>query len=146
MLFRSSEVSTSCPWSEEDLYPHLEIAATVIQVPFNKDRSKELKNGSSAGTIKVVTPSGLHGLSEDNEASPSSLLDRWRYGGGCDCGGWDMACPLLVLENAYDNDWVDPVMKESKHPMELLVQVHHAMQSLYIDAYFLSTYYYYVHF
>ncbi|CAM0871137.1 unnamed protein product [Alopecurus aequalis] len=118
----NSEVSTSCLWSEEDLYPHLEIAATVIQIPFNKDKSKELKNGSSAGTIKVVTPSGLHGLSDDNEASPSSLLDRWRYGGGCDCGGWDMACPLVVLENAYDNDWVDSVMKESKHPMELLVQ------------------------
>lgn len=118
----NSEVSTSRPWSEEDLYPHLEIAATVIQIPFNKARSKELDNGSSAGTIKVVTPSGLHGLSSDNEASPSSLLDRWRYGGGCDCGGWDMACPLVVLENAYDDNWVDSVTKESKHPMELLVQ------------------------
>lgn len=113
------EVSTSRPWSEEDLYPHLEIAATVIQIPFNKD-----KKCLSAGTIKVVTPSGLHGLSSnDNEASPSSLLDRWRYGGGCDCGGWDMACPLVVLENAaYDDNWVDSVTKESKHPMELLVQ------------------------
>ncbi|KAM3262569.1 hypothetical protein ACQJBY_052976 [Aegilops geniculata] len=111
------EVSTSRPWSEEDLYPHLEIAATVIQIPFNKD-----KKCSSAGTIKVVTPSGLHGLSDDNESSPSSLLERWRYGGGCDCGGWDMACPLVVLENAYDDNWVDSVMKESKHPMELLVQ------------------------
>lgn len=111
------EVSTSRPWSEEDLYPHLEIAATVIQIPFNKD-----KKCSSAGTIKVVTPSGLHGLSSDNESSPSSLLDRWRYGGGCDCGGWDMACPLVVLENAYDDNWVDSVTEESKHPMELLVQ------------------------
>uniref|UniRef100_N1R464 Uncharacterized protein n=1 Tax=Aegilops tauschii TaxID=37682 RepID=N1R464_AEGTA len=111
------EVSTSRPWSEEDLYPHLEIAATVIQIPFNKD-----KKCSSAGTIKVVTPSGLHGLSNDNESSPSSLLERWRYGGGCDCGGWDMACPLVILENAYDDNWVDSVMKESKHPMELLVQ------------------------
>ncbi|KQK24102.2 uncharacterized protein LOC100839140 [Brachypodium distachyon] len=116
----NSEVSTSCPWSEEDLYPHLEIAATVIQIPFSKDKSKE--NGPSSGTIKVVTPSGLHGLSNDNEASPSPLLDRWRYGGGCDCGGWDMACPLVVLGSEYDNNWVDSVTKESKHPMELLVQ------------------------
>lgn len=118
----NSEVSTSCPWSEEDLYPHLEIAATVIQIPFNKDKSKELKNGSAPGTIKVVTPSGLHGLPSDNEASPSALLDRWRYGGGCDCGGWDMACPIIVLGNAYDNNWADSVTKESLHPMELLVQ------------------------
>jgi hypothetical protein len=130
----NSEVSTSCPWSEEDLYPHLEIAATVIQIPFNKAKSKEFDNGPSCGTIKVVTPSGLHGLSDDNEASPSSLLDRWRFGGGCDCGGWDMACPLVVLENAHDNNWVDSVNKESKHPMELLVQVHHAMQPIYIYA------------
>ncbi|XP_047083264.1 uncharacterized protein LOC124694311 [Lolium rigidum] len=118
----NSEVSTSRPWSEEDLYPHLEIAATVIQIPFNKAKSKELDNGSSTGTIKVVTPSGLHGLSNDNDASPSPLLDRWRYGGGCDCGGWDMACPLVVFENAYDDNWVDSATKESKHPMELLVQ------------------------
>jgi hypothetical protein len=46
-----------------------------------------------------------------------------------------MACPLVVLENAYDDNWVDSATKESKHPMELLVQVHHAMQPLYINKY-----------
>ncbi|XP_006649229.1 uncharacterized protein LOC102700598 [Oryza brachyantha] len=115
----NSDVSTSCPWSEEDLYPHLEIAATVIQVPFNRSKSKEIKNGLSPGTVKVVTPSGLHGLPDDNEASPSPLLDRWRYGGGCDCGGWDMACPIAVLGNAYDNNWANSVTKEGENPMEL---------------------------
>ncbi|KAL6847697.1 hypothetical protein ACP4OV_022485 [Aristida adscensionis] len=118
----NSDVSTSCPWSEEDLYPHLEIAATVIQVPFNKDKSKEMKNGSSPCTVKVVTPSGLHGLPSDNEASPSPLLDRWRYGGGCDCGGWDMACPIVVLGNAYDINWAESIPINGKHPMELFVQ------------------------
>ncbi|TVU48679.1 hypothetical protein EJB05_08324, partial [Eragrostis curvula] len=118
----NSDVSTSCPWSEEDLYPHLEIAATVIQVPFNKTKSKEMKNGSSPCTVKVVTPSGLHGLPSDNEASPSPLLDRWRYGGGCDCGGWDMACPIVVLGNAYDNNWAESITLNAKHPMELFVQ------------------------
>uniref|UniRef100_A0A0E0K7J9 PPC domain-containing protein n=1 Tax=Oryza punctata TaxID=4537 RepID=A0A0E0K7J9_ORYPU len=117
----NSDVSTSCPWSEEDLYPHLEIAATVIQVPFNRSKSKELKNGLSPGTVKVVTPSGLHGLPNDDEASPSPLLDRWRYGGGCDCGGWDMACPIAVLGNAYDNNWANSVTKEGENPMELFV-------------------------
>ncbi|XP_062217119.1 uncharacterized protein LOC133917138 [Phragmites australis] len=118
----NSDVSTSCPWSEEDLYPHLEIAATVIQVPFNKDKSKEMKNGSSPCTVKVVTHSGLHGLPSDNEASPSPLLDRWRYGGGCDCGGWDMACPIVVLGNAYDSNWTESIRINGKHPMELFVQ------------------------
>ncbi|XP_062209538.1 uncharacterized protein LOC133911349 [Phragmites australis] len=118
----NSDVSTSCPWSEEDLYPHLEIAATVIQVPFHKVKSKEMKNGSSPCTVKVITHSGLHGLPSDNEATPSPLLDRWRYGGGCDCGGWDMSCPIVVLGNAYDNNWAESITINAKHPMELFVQ------------------------
>lgn len=120
----NSDVSTSCPWSEEDLYPHFEIAATVIEIPFSKDKSKEMKNGSSPCTVKVVTPSGLHGSPSDDEASPSTLLDRWRYGGGCDCGGWDMACPIEILGNAYDNNWAESITTNAKHPMELFVQVH----------------------
>ncbi|CAO2192922.1 unnamed protein product [Urochloa humidicola] len=118
----NSDVSTSCPWSEEDLYPHLEIAATVIEIPFSKDKSKEMKNGSFPCTVKVVTPSGLHGLPSESEASPSPLLDRWRYGGGCDCGGWDMACPIDVLGNAYDDNWAESITTNAKHPMELFVQ------------------------
>ncbi|CAO2203210.1 unnamed protein product [Urochloa humidicola] len=118
----NSDVSTSCPWSEEDLYPHLEIAAIVIEVPFSKDKSKEMKNGSSPCTVKVVTPTGLHGLPSESEASPSPLLDRWRYGGGCDCGGWDMACPIDVLGNAYDDNWAESITTNAKHPMELFVQ------------------------
>jgi hypothetical protein len=27
------------------------------------------------------------------------LLDRWRSGGDCDCGGWDLGCGLVVLES-----------------------------------------------
>jgi hypothetical protein len=126
----NSDVSTSCPWSEEDLYPHLEIAATVIEVPFSKDKSKDMKNGSSPCTVKVVTPSGLHGLPSESGASPSPLLDRWRYGGGCDCGGWDMACPIDVLGNAYDDNWAESITTNAKHPMELFVEVHCTIPTL----------------
>ena len=126
----NSDVSTSCPWSEEDLYPHLEIAATVIEVPFSKDKSKEMKKGSSPCTVKVVTPSGLHGLPSESGAFPSPLLDRWRYGGGCDCGGWDMACPIDVLGNAYDDNWAESITTNAKHPMELFIQVHSKIPTL----------------
>ncbi|KAG8073066.1 hypothetical protein GUJ93_ZPchr0006g43704 [Zizania palustris] len=119
-----SNVSTSCPWSEEDLYPHLEVAAITIQIPFSRSKSKECKNGLSPGTIKMVTPNGPHGLPSDNEASPSPLLDRCRYGGGCDCGGWDMACPIAIIGNAYANNWANSVSKEGGHPMELFMLVH----------------------
>ncbi|TVU01620.1 hypothetical protein EJB05_52923 [Eragrostis curvula] len=118
----NTDVSTSCLWSREDLHPHLEVAAIVIQVPFHKTKSKELKAGLSPGTIKAVTAGGAHGLPRDDEASPSPLLDRLKSGGACDCGGWDMSCPVVVLDNKYDSYWADSVMNESKHPMELFVQ------------------------
>uniref|UniRef100_A0A0E0R280 Uncharacterized protein n=2 Tax=Oryza rufipogon TaxID=4529 RepID=A0A0E0R280_ORYRU len=118
----NSDASTSSLWSREDLHPHLEVAAIVIQVPFHKTQSKELKDGSSSGTIKVAAAGGAHGLPRDDESSPSPLLDRLKTGGGCDCGGWDMSCPIVVLDNAYDSHWVDSVMTESKHPMELPFQ------------------------
>ncbi|XP_025792766.1 uncharacterized protein LOC112873889 [Panicum hallii] len=117
-----SDLSTSCLWSQEDLHPHLEVAAVVIQVPFHKTKSKELKAGSSPGTIKAATAGGAHGLPRDDEASPSPLLDRLKSGGACDCGGWDMSCPIVVLDNAYDSYWADSVRNESKVPMELFAQ------------------------
>jgi hypothetical protein len=120
----NSDASTSCLWSQEDLHPHLEVAAIVIQVPFHKTKSKELKAESSPGTIKAVTSGGAHGLPRDDEASPSPLLDRLKSGGACDCGGWDMSCPIVVLDNSYDSYWIDSVMNDSKQPMELFVQVH----------------------
>uniref|UniRef100_A0A0D9XM79 Uncharacterized protein n=2 Tax=Leersia perrieri TaxID=77586 RepID=A0A0D9XM79_9ORYZ len=118
----NSDASTSSLWSREDLHPHLEVAAAVIQVPFHKAQSKESKDGSSSGTIKVAAAGGAHGLPRDDETSPSPLLDRLKSGGGCDCGGWDMSCPIVVLDNAYDSHWVDSIMNESKHPMELPFQ------------------------
>ncbi|KAM0826372.1 hypothetical protein ACQ4PT_068924 [Festuca glaucescens] len=118
----NSDALASCLWSQEDLHPHLEVAAVVIQVPFHKTRSKELKVGSAPGTVKVVTTGGAHGLPRDDETSPSPLLNRLKSGGQCDCGGWDMSCPIVVLDNAYDSYWVDSVMNESKHPMELFVK------------------------
>ncbi|CAL9120821.1 unnamed protein product [Musa acuminata var. zebrina] len=45
--------------------------------------------------ISVMLPSGVHGLSTNGEPSP--LIERWRSGGACDCGGWDEGCLLTVL-------------------------------------------------
>ncbi|KAL6641434.1 hypothetical protein ACP70R_019615 [Stipagrostis hirtigluma subsp. patula] len=118
----NTDVLASCLWSREDLHPHLEVAAIVIQVPFHKTKSKELKAGSSPGTIKAVTAGGAHGLPRDDDASPSPLLDRLKTGGACDCGGWDMSCPIVVLDNTYDSYWSDSVMNESKDPIELFAK------------------------
>ncbi|XP_039136806.1 uncharacterized protein LOC120274110 [Dioscorea cayenensis subsp. rotundata] len=102
--------SASLPWTPVDVQPQNEIAAIVIQIPFGKKddskalqtdevSAKECPNLSSPANMKVVTPSGSHGL-PNTKGGPSSLLDRWRTGGGCDCGGWDMGCPIVIFDNS----------------------------------------------
>ncbi|GAA0185828.1 hypothetical protein LIER_33116 [Lithospermum erythrorhizon] len=114
------------PLPAVELHPDLESAAVVIQVPFEKRESLNIKTGdgkidqlpnlldrsevgqraqstpesSSSVQVNVVIPSGNHGLPMTETCGPSSLLERWRLGGSCDCGGWDMACPLHVFNNS----------------------------------------------
>lgn len=45
----------------------------------------------------VILPGGIH--SSPIKGEPSPLIDRWKSGGLCDCGGWDIGCKLLVLSN-----------------------------------------------
>ncbi|XP_058099492.1 uncharacterized protein LOC131243891 isoform X2 [Magnolia sinica] len=46
-------------------------------------------------SIEIVLPSGVHGMPATGV--PSGLIDRWKSGGSCDCGGWDVGCPLKIL-------------------------------------------------
>ncbi|XVE59351.1 hypothetical protein DITRI_Ditri05aG0039400 [Diplodiscus trichospermus] len=59
------------------------------------------KKGSFLGAqginATVILPSGVHSL--PNRGEPSSLIQRWKSGGACDCGGWDLGCKLRVLSN-----------------------------------------------
>ncbi|XP_042512542.1 uncharacterized protein LOC122087458 [Macadamia integrifolia] len=142
-----SDVSTPYPWAPADLHPYLEIAAVVIQVPCQKRESLKDKQGDcgkacsklvdfslveqrsddtnhniSPAKVKVVTSTGTHGLpSTEDGKGPSPLLDRWRSGGGCNCGGWDMACPLVVFGNP-DIQNVGDHHVGSQQPLELFVQ------------------------
>ncbi|CAL5433090.1 unnamed protein product [Camellia sinensis] len=140
---------TPHPWALEDLHPSLEIAAVVIQVPFAKRESLKHKGGdeksdqphpnlldlsameerkkgigdcSSTTKVNVVTPSGNHSLPSSESRGPSPLLDRWRLGGGCDCGGWDMACPLTVFGSPNIQSGEDYLLVENQRPLELFVQ------------------------
>ncbi|CAI0414472.1 unnamed protein product [Linum tenue] len=132
------------------LQPDLEIAAIVIQIPFAKRESLKYKRGynsrkkvhlnllnlsmaersakqspdrESTEKVKVVIPMGNHSLPSDAESQgPCSLLDRWRSGGGCDCGGWDMACPLNVFGNPDIQCGEDEPLVDSQKPLELFIQ------------------------
>lgn len=48
-------------------------------------------------STRVIIPGGIHGL--PCKGVPSSLIDRWKSGGSCDCGGWDVGCKLRILSN-----------------------------------------------
>ncbi|KZV16098.1 hypothetical protein F511_24891 [Dorcoceras hygrometricum] len=90
-----------------ELHPGLEIASIVVQLPFKNTEKVKFKNGdknlksehSGCGIMHVMIPGGSHSLPSSKSRGPSTILDRWRSGGGCDCGGWDMACPLDVFGN-----------------------------------------------
>ncbi|XVE65771.1 hypothetical protein DITRI_Ditri08aG0026400 [Diplodiscus trichospermus] len=49
-------------------------------------------------SMDVLVPAGIHGGPRTKNGGPSSLIERWRSGGHCDCGGWDLGCPLTVLK------------------------------------------------
>ncbi|XP_022974519.1 uncharacterized protein LOC111473196 isoform X2 [Cucurbita maxima] len=54
--------------------------------------------GKCSTSMDVLIPAGLHGGPRTRNCGPSTLKERWRSGGHCDCGGWDIGCPLTVLE------------------------------------------------
>ncbi|KEH27432.1 hypothetical protein MtrunA17_Chr5g0397401 [Medicago truncatula] len=115
----------------------LESAAIVLRIPFHKRESLKYKRGDRMKTkahskqsdvsspveqVKVVLPIGNHGLPSAESEGPSSLLDRWKHGGGCDCGGWDMACPLILLGNPSVQFHEDRPLVEKYQPLELFSQ------------------------
>lgn len=56
--------------------------------------SEQIDNSCST---TVILPIGVHGLPK--KGAPSPLIQRWKSGGLCDCGGWDVGCKLRILDN-----------------------------------------------
>lgn len=127
--------------------PEHEIAAVVMQMPLEKRESLKFKSGERVITktlpdlldvshleqtkelnsntltgqkMHVVIPSGNHSVPCIEGRGPLSLLDRWRLGGECDCGGWDMACPIDIFGN--ENIQIGEGIMDNQHPVELFVQ------------------------
>ncbi|CAA7038083.1 unnamed protein product [Microthlaspi erraticum] len=79
-----------------------ELAAMVIKIPKTGDTSSTTLGDYFADVnATVVLPSGIHSL--PHKGGPSSLIQRWKSGGSCDCGGWDMGCNLRILTNHQSN-------------------------------------------
>ncbi|KAK7393651.1 hypothetical protein VNO78_22211 [Psophocarpus tetragonolobus] len=63
-----------------------------------------LNSGDCSTSTSILIPAGLHGGPRTTHGGPSSLIDRWKSGGCCDCGGWDEGCPLTVLRRRSRNE------------------------------------------
>ncbi|TYK17344.1 uncharacterized protein E5676_scaffold434G001990 [Cucumis melo var. makuwa] len=61
-------------------------------------------SGKCSTSMDILIPAGLHGGPRTRNGGPSTLKERWKSGGVCDCGGWDIGCPLTILEGQSVND------------------------------------------
>lgn len=87
---------------------------------------EQRNDGSSLPTLTAILPSGVHGLSDRGEPSP--LIQRWKSGGTCDCGGWDEGCLLMILTDKFQEKR-NPASAnaccntDGTHRFELFIQV-----------------------
>ncbi|RDX86118.1 hypothetical protein CR513_32584, partial [Mucuna pruriens] len=103
--------------------PNDELAAIVVKSPnfINYAHESSCQNDSQDLHVTVVLPTGVHSL--PSNGGPSSLVERWRTGGSCDCGGWDLACKLHILANERQACRKSRISKSCfPHPFELFLQ------------------------
>ncbi|CAO2814414.1 unnamed protein product [Amaranthus hypochondriacus] len=91
-----------------DIKTGRELAAIVVSIPkittkrssfyneYNHDEWFSNLELEKLGQTVVILPGGDHSLPHEGSV-PSSLINRWRSGGLCDCGGWDVGCKLRIL-------------------------------------------------
>ncbi|XP_065853890.1 uncharacterized protein [Euphorbia lathyris] len=93
--------------------PNTELAAVIMKKPNailgfeiqQSDKEENVKDKDFSWCLPenvqtsctVILPGGVHSLPKTGV--PSSLIRRWKSGGLCDCGGWDIGCRLRVLSN-----------------------------------------------
>ncbi|XP_029128746.1 uncharacterized protein LOC109806379 isoform X2 [Cajanus cajan] len=106
-----------------DYEPNDELAAMIVKSlkAINYPHQIGCQNDSRDLHVTVVLPTGVHSL--PSNGGPSSLIERWRTGGSCDCGGWDLACKLKTLVNESQACRKSRISKACfPHPFELFLQ------------------------
>ncbi|KAE8677634.1 U-box domain-containing protein 72-like [Hibiscus syriacus] len=79
--------------SPEVVKQHVETVEASVQCACS------LNTGDCSTSMDILVPAGIHGGPRTINGVPSSLIDRWRSGEHCDCGGWDLGCPLTLLKS-----------------------------------------------
>lgn len=164
-------VGESC--AEYKYAPNLEMAAIVVKETYHHHKEAEVggwglkflkKPGNNASpdtmtpakhsrntgecstSTEILIPAGLHG---GPVGGPSSLVGRWISGGHCDCGGWDIGCPLTILntrsgstdnsshiDNIGECKSIDLFVQGSKQnvPMMKMVNIHKGLYYIHFQS------------
>ncbi|KAK1420836.1 hypothetical protein QVD17_22727 [Tagetes erecta] len=77
-----------------NVQPQQQLEAIVVKFSRNINGDSNQDNFETT----VILPGGSHGV--PSSGVPSPLIDRWRSGGACDCGGWDVGCRLRTLSGS----------------------------------------------
>lgn len=48
--------------------------------------------------MDIIVFAGFYGGLRIRNGGFISFVERWRFGGRCDCGGWDIGCLLKVFK------------------------------------------------
>ncbi|KAK6929712.1 Protein of unknown function DUF3527 [Dillenia turbinata] len=91
----------------------------VKQTSVSRDTSLPTESSRNSGdcstSVDILVPAGVHGGPQTRNGGPSSLIERWRSGGHCDCGGWDIGCPLKVFHTKITNEDLLPRVDSQGH-------------------------------
>lgn len=77
-----------------------ELAGIVVR--FVKNVVENENENRDCFSMTVILPGGDHSVPRKGEPSP--LIERWRSGGVCDCGGWDVGCRLRTFTNTVQSN------------------------------------------
>ncbi|CAI0424417.1 unnamed protein product [Linum tenue] len=115
-----------------------ELGAVVVRTHSGnialKQKQQRDEDEQCSSSMTVILPAAVHGLPA--KGAPWPLIQRWRSGGSCDCGGWDVGCGLCVLSatapvasNGFQL-FAEGGGKEEKKPVFVLGQVEKGMYSV----------------
>ncbi|KAF8365092.1 hypothetical protein HHK36_032902 [Tetracentron sinense] len=104
-IFVNFPKDTTASLSKDEQQSNNHMDLSEMRVPEERcscNSWENLHNGCTAGSqnlfrTTVILPSADHGL--PSTGVPPPLIERWKSGGSCDCGGWDVGCKLRILAN-----------------------------------------------
>lgn len=89
------EAETSCQSSSQNSGRRSSVPVCCCCPQLGNFQPSTSNATSGSANVIAIVPNGFHGTSTSGQTLP--LIERWKSGGACDCGGWDEGCMLSVL-------------------------------------------------